>query len=204
MKKIFKKAFIVWMPFAAVIVFVSLLGYGLVQQDLRQSANDPQIQAAEDVASELSQGAPPQGIVPPGQTVDIAKSLDTYVIIYDASGAPAASSASLDGAPIPNLSSGVFTYVTQHGEDRFTWQPAPGVRSAVVVTPWTNTGAGNPALGIPTGTPTSGFVLAGRSVREIEVREQRMMEIAALACLAGLIVMFFIMWGMLWLYEKER
>lgn len=203
MKKLFRKAFVVWLPFAAVIVFVSLLGYGLVQQDLRQSAYDPQVQAAQDIASEMSLGAPAQEIVPPGQAVNIAKSLDTYIIIYDASGAPLASSASLDGAP-PSLPTGVFSYTTQRGEDRFTWQPAPGVRGAVVVTPWTNTGAGNPALGIPTSTPGSGFVLAGRSLTEVEQRIERIGEIAALACLAGLIVMFFIVWGALWIYEKER
>lgn len=203
MKKYFQKAIIIWIPFAAVITFVCLLGYGLVQQDLRQTANDPQTQVAADVATDLSEGAPAQEIVPPGQTIDMSSSLDPFVIIYDASGTPLASSAVLNGET-PNLPPGIFTYVAEHGEDRFTWQPAAGVRNAVVVEPWMNNGAGNPELGIPTSTPGSGFVLAGRSLREIEIREDNMLHIAELAWLLGIIVMFFVILGTVAWYEKRK
>jgi hypothetical protein len=203
MKKHFSKAAIIWIPFAAVITFACLLGYILVQQDLRQTANDPQTQIATDVAADLAQGAPPQEIVSQSQAVDISSSLDPFVIIYDASGMPLASSAALDGAT-PKLPPAVFAYVAQHGEDSFTWQPAPGVRNAVIVEPWTNDGAGNPTLGIPTSTPSSGFVLAGRSLREIEIREDNILHIAELAWLLGIIVMFFIVIGAVSWYEKRK
>ena len=190
MKKTFRKSFILWLPFAAMITFVCLLGYGLVQQDLRQTANDPQVQIVEDVAVALSSGsAAPQDIVPPGQSVDISTSLDPYVIISDASGTVLASSASLHGAT-PTVPNGVFANVRQNGEDRFTWQPQGGVRSAVVVRAWS-------------GTAGSGFVLAGRSLREIEIREDNILRLTELAWLAGLVVMFGIIWSLATLYKEK-
>jgi len=54
--------------------------------------------------------------------------------------------------PVPPL--GVFDSVRSRGEDRITWQPAPGVRSAAVITHY-----------------QQGFVLVGRSLRLVEQRE---------------------------------
>jgi hypothetical protein len=162
----------------------------LVQQDIRQTANDPQISIAEDLSVALSSGdARPQDIVPPGQTVDISTSLDPYVIIYDASGTVLASSATL-GGQTPTVPSGVFTSVAQHGEDRFTWQPRVGVRNAVVVDAWSGSGA-------------SGFILVGRSMREVEIREDNILHIAELAWILGLIVMFVLIWAVIVAYKKK-
>ena len=146
--------------------------YAAVQQDIRQGANDPQIQMAEDIAAKLANGEQVQNVVP-SEKVDIAKSLAPYVIIFDANGNPVASSAQLNGQT-PTIPSGVFDYVRQNGEDRITWQPQAGVRSAVVVT---NIKGLN-----------SGFVLAGRSLREVEKREDNLL----LILLSGWIVMLFI------------
>jgi hypothetical protein len=49
-----------------------------------------------------------------------------------------------------------------------TWQPRPGVRIASVVTR----------------TP-GGFLLAGRNMREIEIRENRVLKLAAVAWLVA-------------------
>ncbi len=46
------------------------------------------------------------------------------------------------------------------GEDRITWQPEPGIRSAVVVVHYTGA--------------TPGYVMAGRSLREVEWRIDRL------------------------------
>ena len=131
---------------AVIITGCSGLIYAVGQQDLRQSADDPQIQMAEDAAAKLAGGQQVQSIVPT-EKVDIAKSLAPYIIVFDATGKPIASSAQLDGQT-PTIPPGVFDYVRQHGEDRITWQPQPGVRSAVVVTQFQG--------------PNSGFVVAGR------------------------------------------
>ncbi len=112
-------------------------------------------------------------IIVPTEKVDIAKSLAPYITVFDATGKTIASSAQLNGQ-IPTIPSGVFDYVRQHGEDRITWQPQPGVRSAVVVTQFQG--------------PNSGFVLAGRSLREVEIREDDILHIVELGWLAMLLV----------------
>jgi hypothetical protein len=159
-----------------VIVVSGLIGliYGAVQQDIRQGANDPQIQMAEDIAAKLASGKQLQSVVP-SEKVDLAKSLAPYVIIFDANGNPVASSAQLDGK-IPTIPSGVFDYVRQNGEDRITWEPQTGVRSAVVVTQYKGL--------------NSGFVLAGRSLREVEKREDNLLQILLLGWIVMLGVTF--------------
>ncbi len=89
----------------------------------------------------------------------MTRSLASFVMVFDASGRVLASSAALNGAP-PSLPDGVLTYVQAHGEDRFTWQPTPGVRSAAVATRFQG--------------QRSGFVVAGRSLREVEDRKERL------------------------------
>lgn len=142
-QNVWRKAFISWLPLGIVIVFFSGLVYVAVQQNYRSAANDPQIQVAEDVAFAVSHGqAPPDQIVPAAPTADIAQSLSTFLAIYSATGTPIGASVALDGKlPVPP--SGVFDAVKQHGDDRFTWQPKPGLRFAAVMTQYSG-----PALGL--------------------------------------------------------
>lgn len=156
-----------WISLAFLATALCGLVYLAVQQSLRQGANDPQIQMAEDAAAQLIQSPVDIGtsstlgdIIPAG-TVNINESLAPYLVVYDASGNPVAGNGILDGA-LPNLPSGVFSYVTTYGEDRFTWQPAPGIRQAVVVVP------------VAESSPNvfNGFTMAGRSLREVEIREE--------------------------------
>jgi len=154
-----------WLPIAILATGLAWLPYVVGQQVLRQSANDPQIQMAQDTAAKLEDGQSIQQVVP-AEKVDIAKSLAPYIIIFDTNGKPVASSALLNGQT-PTIPAGVFDDVRQTGEDRITWQPQPGVRSAIVVTPFKG--------------PTSGFVLAGRSLREVEQRESGVMLLSLLA-----------------------
>jgi hypothetical protein len=128
--------------------------YATVQQTLRQGANDPQIQMAEDIASSLENGENAASVIPPNQ-VDLSSSLGTFVILFDDRGNQTASSGVLHGQS-PQLPGGVLDYTRQHGEDRITWQPERGVRIAAVVARYSGA--------------VSGFVLAGRSMREVEKR----------------------------------
>src|SRR4051812_9606841 len=100
-----------WLVMAVMITGLVGLCYGAVQQDLRQSANDPQIQMAEDIATKLTDGQSLQSVVP-AEKVDIAKSLAPYIIIFDGTGKPIASSAQLDGQ-IPTLPPGIPDNVRQ-------------------------------------------------------------------------------------------
>ena len=163
-----------WLLVAIVVSGLCFLAYGLLQQDLRQNANDPQIQMAEDAAAQLAAGQPIQAVMPANK-VDIARSLAPYMIVFDANGKPIASSAVLDGQT-PTIPTGVFDSVRRGNEDRITWQPQPGVRSAIVVTQYKGA--------------TAGFVLAGRSLREVENRENAMQEITFIIWFALLVVTF--------------
>ena len=157
---------------AVVVTGLSWLIYAVAQQNIRYSADDPQIQIAEDTAAKLTGGQQAQNIMP-SEKVDIAKSLAPYIIVFDTTGKPVAASAQLDGQ-IPTIPPGVFDYVRQNGEDRITWQPQPGVRSAVVVTQFKGA--------------NSGFVLAGRSLREAEKREDDLMQIFLIGWIGMLLV----------------
>jgi hypothetical protein len=161
-----------WLLVAIIITGLCGISYAAIQQVIRQAANDPQIQMAEDAASKLANGQPAQLVVS-AEKVDIANSLAPYLIVFDAQGKPIAASAQLDGLT-PTIPAGIFDYVKLHGEDRLTWQPRPGVRSAIVVTQFKGA--------------TSGFVLAGRSLREVEKREDNLEQIIGLGCIVLLVV----------------
>lgn len=160
----------------AVIATISCgLVYLAVQQSIRAGANDPQIQVAEDLATLLSSG---RNINPNlDNKVDIAKSLSVFVMFYDDNGNLIGSSAELNGQPAPQVPKGVLDYTKVHGEDRITWQPAPGVRSAIVVTRFEN-------------SSSSGFVVAGRSLREVEKRESQAFYKSFFAWIFSIIVIF--------------
>ncbi len=149
--------------------------YAAVQQNYRQSANDPQIQMAEDAASALNNGRNIQSVVLL-DNIDISKSLAAFITVYDSSGTPVMSSGYLSGE-MPKLPAGVFDYTKNHGEDRFTWQPEKGVRSAVVLVRY-----------------DSGFVLAGRSLKEVEIREGNLLAQLSAAWLASIIVAGFVLY----------
>lgn len=166
----------IWLPLALAVSVVSLLAYTLVQQDIRIGANDPQIQMAEDAASLLAKGAPVSAVLPPHK-VDIASSLAPYMVIYIENETPVAGTGKLDGR-IPTLPDGVLKYTRIHGEDRITWQPHDGVRSAIVVKYFNG--------------KRSGFVMAGRSLREVEKRADSLFLLTAAAWLAALIGTFVI------------
>ena len=98
--KIIKK----WLPLAIATAGLCVLVYLTVQQSLRMGANDPQIQMAEDAASQLNAGASVKSVLPPTK-VEIADSLAPFVMVFDESGKVLASSATLHGA-VPDLSGG--------------------------------------------------------------------------------------------------
>src|SRR4051812_38340448 len=103
-----------WLPLAAAVVILSGLVYAGVQQTYRQSANDPQIQIAQDIANAISQGAPAESIAPATGTTDIKKSLAPFILIYDDSGKLLGSSAILDGKN-PSYPSSVLDSAKKRG-----------------------------------------------------------------------------------------
>lgn len=165
-----------WLPLAIAIVVMAGLVYVAVQQNYRQSANDPQIQIAQDVAAALSAGqAAPGSVVPPNPTAEMSPSLSTFVAVFSATGTPIGSSAALDGK-LPVLPAGVLDAAKQRGENRFTWQPKTGARFAVDVAYFSG--------------KEDGFVLAGRSLKEVEVRESQLTLMSLIATVLALVLTF--------------
>src|SRR5436853_417633 len=91
----FARILVYWVSLVAVITFLSGLVYISLQQVLRHSANDPQIQMAEDAAVSLSEGKNLQAVLP-ASIINMASSLAPYLIIFDDTGQPVASSVQLD------------------------------------------------------------------------------------------------------------
>jgi hypothetical protein len=180
------RAFLYWLPLAFSFTLLAGLVYVTVQQNFRQDANDPQIQMAEDAAMQSQDGAQAQTVVGTGK-VDMARSLTPFLIVYDATGQLLASSAQLNGA-VPALPPGVLDSARASGEDRLTWQPQEGVRVAAVVTPF--------------GGSRPGFVLAGRSLREVEERESRLTQLVGIALIVGIIGSFVLWMAVLWLSDR--
>ena len=142
---------LVWIPMAILFTGSVFLTYAAVQQNYRQSLNDPQIQVVQEAARMIAAGESVQKLVP-SERIDLTDNLSPFIIFYDADGKVVLGSGILSSqTPIPPH--GVFTYTAAHGEDRLTWQPQKGVRIATVIKKTTN-----------------GFVLAGRNMREVESR----------------------------------
>lgn len=166
MKKLLKGSLLKFIPSAIAITLIYGAMYAVVQQTYRGGANDPQIQYVSDIKEILESGqAGPEDIV--GQNkVDVSKSLATFIIVFDKDKKAAASSAKLgEGIPIPP--SGSFDassnkvrlfllnklFGVNQDENRFTWAPKKDVRIAAVLAKYKD-----------------GYVLVGRSMREIETR----------------------------------
>jgi hypothetical protein len=177
MKNTFKR----FLPFAVVISAFCLLVYAAVQQAYRQEANDPQIQMAEDAAYALDHGKSIDEIVP-SETVDMSLSLAPFYIIFNSEEQPVAASGILNDS-LQTVPNGVLGYAETNGENRLTWQPQPGTRIAAVIVPYKD-----------------GFVLAGRNLREVEIREDQVFQFAAitwvLAMVATLVVIAFGEWSL--------
>ena len=156
-----------WLPLATAIVAVLAVAYALVQQVERAGANDPQIQMAEDAAAALDAGRTPAQVGGPA-VIEMSRDLAPFVLVYDRAGQLVFNGAVLDGA-VPHFPEGAL----RPGEGRVTWQPRAGVRLAAVSRSY-----------------SAGFVVAARSLREVEARIDALTMLAAIGTLGALLVSF--------------
>lgn len=160
---------------AGISSVLALALYLIPQQVMRNGANDPQIEMATNLAARLGRfgvaGGLQQGAGNNGSVVDMAHSLSPFVIVYNDRGQVLGSTGQLDGqTPVPPA--GVFNSVRVHGEERVTWRPGGGPRIAAVVE---RVNGREP-----------GFVLAGRSLREVQARIDHVRNLAGLTWLGML------------------
>lgn len=154
-----------WAAAAALVLVIFGTIYAAVQQNQRADANDPQIQLAEDTAAALKQGADPSTLV--SGYVNPSTSLAPFVVIYGEGYQPIVSSGYLHG-DMSKIPHGVLTSARFKPYNAVTWQPEPGVRIAAVVV------AAKPY-----------YVLAGRSLTQVERGENRTLAITAAGCLVA-------------------
>ena len=165
-----------WLPLAVAVTVLAGTVFTIGQQILRQGANDPQVQFAEEAAARLQSGARAGDVIPTGET-DIGASLAPWVLVYGPDRRLIAGSAQLDGRPVEYPTS-VFDNAPAGGRrHEVTWQPRAGVRAATIVVGF-----------------KGGWVVAGRSLRLVEERADTLLSLALagwLAALAGTAVLVF-------------
>ena len=169
-----------WLPIAVAVTALSALTYLAVQQSYRNGLDDPQVQLAQDGAARLDAGALPTSLVG-SSTIEVQDSLAPFVAVFGADDALLASGATIAAMP-PKPPTGVLATARSAGRDRVTWQPRPGVRIASV------------SFAAKDGR----VVLAGRNMREVEVRIDDLTKITALAWVAALVAVFVAVLGIEW------
>jgi len=177
-----------WLPLAVVIIIFSGLIYAVVVQNYRQNANDPQISIAEDVAMAINQGTPAESIVPPTGNTEIKNSLSPFIIIYDDSKKLIGSSAIFDGKN-PEIPEGILE-AAKDGQNRTSWQTQNGYRFALVINRYNG--------------EQPGYIVVGRSLREIENREAEITKLIAIAGGTALILTLLIIFVLRKFFKAEH
>lgn len=145
----------------AILSMLCACGYGVIQQNMRHSANFPQQTIVDRASVALASGADVRGQIPDGN-VNVQSSLEPFLIVYNNSGTVVGSNVHLNGNT-PTLPRGVFDYARTHGVDKLTWQPTSTTRIAAVIEYYEGNGGG--------------FVLSGRSLRVVEDEETSLLRI---------------------------
>jgi hypothetical protein len=99
-------------------------------------------------------------------------SLAPFIVVYDSSYQVVAGSGYLQGS-IPSIPLGVLATTTATHERLITWQPTAGVRDATV-----------------TVAANHYYVLSGRSLREVESRETKILELTSAGWGISIVILF--------------
>lgn len=178
MKKKYRKL-VPWVAAVVIVTAVFATLYGVAQQSLRLGANDPQIEIAEDTAAALNKGTHFNFVDSGG--VDVAHSLSPFIVIYNQSGKVVSGSGKL-GSKVPTIPLGVLKAARGQDYNFVTWQPAPNVRLAAVAV-----------------ATKDGYVVAARSLKEVEKRENHTLLLSFL----GWLVAVAVVGGAYWLQTRK-
>lgn len=143
------------MPLLVITIVFGTI-YVVAQQVLRLTANDPQVQLAHDLSPQVTGDKLPNAA--DTGNVDIGSSLAPFVVIYNKDGQAVAGSGYLHGQ-LPKIPKGVLTSSSRKSDNRVTWEPENGVRIASVTV----------------ATKDGHYVVAGRSLQEVEKRTSRIL-----------------------------
>jgi hypothetical protein len=123
MKKL-RNIIAIWVIILFLITFCSLLTYVVAQQIIRLGTDNQPVTLAIETSIKLESGQNPADAIP-DETVDISKSLETFVMIFDSDKNLVATSAMM-GSENPSYPKGVLDFVNKKGQDKVTWQPVAG------------------------------------------------------------------------------
>lgn len=161
---------ILW--FSAVLVITIIFGtmYVASQQVMREDANDPQIQLAEDTAAELNSGEQPSNVV--SGKVDINNSLAPFVLIYNKAGTIEAGNGYLDGVLADGAPYGTMEASASAPYTTVTWSPYSNLKIASVSV-----------------TADNYYVFSGRSLAQVGIREKLVLRITALGWIISILIL---------------
>lgn len=211
--KSFSRIFLAWLPLAVAITGICLLVYATVQQNYRQSLNDPQIQMAESIAasvptvqfSPLDPAHPASAIVsllPKDMypmPIDIGKDLTPWFALFGNNGDPVVFknySTGIDGTRYDlTIATGVLggevlkvpLGVLQAARNSTGKDTAHSYENRVTWQPTPNIRQAIVVVWVP---QSQIYVVAGRNMREVENREGQLTTFVALAWLVLLVATF--------------
>ncbi|HEY5583826.1 MAG TPA: hypothetical protein VIK78_04960 [Ruminiclostridium sp.] len=163
--KTVKNTFILWMIVMFLVTFTCLLVYLVAQQSLRLGANELPSQLAIETSIKLQNGQSIKEAIPT-EKVNIEKSLNAFVMVYDSNKILIATSGIIGNSQLV-YPKGVLDNVSQKGEVRVTWQPATGLRFATVAIKYNNE-----------------YIVAAHSLSETEKLIDKLGELVFLSWLA--------------------
>lgn len=143
------RAALIFVPVAAAATIVLLGAQQMAALAVVAPADEARQQLAESAAAQLDAGHSPESVLP-AQRVDMARSVQPFLMVFDRRGSLLSSSVEIGGRQ-PVFPSSVFDNVSGGGEDHVSWMPQDGVRGGVVVIGW-----------------RGGYVVAGSSDRLID------------------------------------
>ena len=181
-------SFISHITAAIIITGIMICVYAAVQQTYRSSANDPQIQIARDISYILTKGGSIDKLLPDG-TIDLEQSQAVFVELFDKSGKSVQSTGLLNGR-LPQPPQAIINYTNKNNEDMITWQPQSDVRVALVLEKVN-------AAGI-------GYIAAGRSLKETEVRERNLVKMVGIAWFCCMLVLLIHLLLQTYLYKNFK
>lgn len=159
-------------PLFVGVLGVAFLVYLTMQQMERQAMNDPQITMADTLGVALARNESDVASLIPARRVHIQTELSPWVEIYDRDFNPILGNGYYLNA-LAKVPKGVLQQPGAGISNKVTWQPAPGVRQALVV------------YTIPRADGTV-YVVSGRSMREGELR---ISQIGMLVALGTVVIM---------------
>lgn len=118
---------IVWVLGFVLVTGIFGTVYVAAQQSVRASANTEPAAAAAREVQLLAAGS---GTLSE-QRVELTADSGPFVVVYDADNAPVAGTVVRNGA-LPVVPTGLLAAARVEGQDKVTWQPAAGLRFAVV------------------------------------------------------------------------